>query len=117
MRSSILRRDLAEHNDHIFKYLLLRMSATGRSYTPNFFTVQYIIIQAILGRKSMKTFNVTDEKNSMSIRFLTVKNNSHAAMRISFAQLLEKGCQHGEEDFKNKICHKKSTSPVKSQDN
>ena len=28
----------------------------------NFFKVQYIIIQAILGRKSMKKFAVTNEK-------------------------------------------------------
>ena len=33
----------------------------------------------------------------MSIRLLTVKNNSHADMRTSNAQLLEKGCQHEEE--------------------
>ena len=40
----------------------LRMSATGRYYTQNFSTVQYIIIQAMLSRKSMKKFAVTDEK-------------------------------------------------------
>ena len=45
-----------------------------------FFKVQYIIIQAILSRKSMKKFAVTDEK--YSIRLLTVKNNLHADMRI-----------------------------------
>ena len=38
------------------------MSATGRSYTQKFFKVQYIIIQAILSRKSMKKFAITDEK-------------------------------------------------------
>ena len=38
------------------------MSATGRSYTQNFFKVQYIIIQAILSRKSTKKIMVTDEK-------------------------------------------------------
>ena len=37
------------------------MSTTGRSYT-DFFKVQYAIIQAILGRKSMKKFAVADEK-------------------------------------------------------
>ena len=42
--------------------LLSRMSATGRSYTQNFFKVKYIIIQAILSRKSIKKFAVTDEK-------------------------------------------------------
>ena len=81
----------------------LRMSATGRSYTQNFFEVQYIIIQAILSRKSTKTFAVTDEKYSVSITLLTIKDDSHADMRISHAQRLEKGCQHREEDSKNKI--------------
>ena len=45
----------------------------------------------------------------MSIRLLTVKNNSHVDMRTSHAQFWEKGCQYGEEDSKNKT----STSPVK----
>ena len=44
----------------------------------------------------MKKFTVTDEKA------FDGKNNSHADMRTSHAQLLEKGCQHGEEDSKNK---------------
>ena len=39
----------------------------------------------------------------MPIMLLTVKNNSHADMRTCQAQFLEKGCQHGEEDSKNKI--------------
>ena len=43
------------------------------------------------------------KKYSVSIRLLTVKNNSHADMSTSHAQLLEKGFQHGEEDSKNKI--------------
>ena len=43
---------------------VLRISATGRSYTQNFLKVQYVIIQAIFSRKSMKTFAVTDEKIS-----------------------------------------------------
>ena len=38
------------------------MSATGRSYTQNFFKVQCIIIQAILSRKLMEKITVTDEK-------------------------------------------------------
>ena len=62
--------------------------------------VQYIIIQAILSRKSMSCYRW---QYSMSIRLLTVKNNSHADMRTSHTQLLGKGCQHGKEDFKNKI--------------
>ena len=43
------------------------------------------------------------KKYSVSIKLLTVKNNSHADMRTSHAQLLGKGFQHGEEDPKNKI--------------
>ena len=69
------------------------MSATGRSYTQIFFKVQYII-QAILSRKSMKKFTVTDEK---------IKNNGHTDLRTSHAQLLERGCQYKEEDYENKI--------------
>ena len=79
------------------------MSATGRSYTQNFLKVQYIIIQAILSRKSMKNLQLPMKKYSISLTLLTVKNNSHADMRTSHAQLLEKGCQHGEEDSKNKV--------------
>ena len=79
------------------------MSATGRSYAQNFFEVEDIIIQAILSRKSMKNLQLPMKEYSMSIRLLTVKNNSHADMRTFHAQLLEKGCQHGEEDSKNRI--------------
>ena len=51
------------------KKVVLRVSATGRSYIQHFFKVQYIIIQAILSRKSMK-------KYSLSIKLLIVKNKS-----------------------------------------
>ena len=85
------------------KLLFLRMSATERSYTQNFFKVRYIIIQAIRSRKSIKNLQLPMKKYSMSVRLLTVKNNSHEEMRTSHAQLLEKGCQHGDEDSKNKI--------------
>ena len=47
------------------------------------------------------------KKYSMSIRLLTIKNSSHADMRTSRAQLLEKGCQRGEEDYKNKMLSEK----------
>ena len=79
------------------------MSATGRSYTQNFFKVQYVIIQAILSRKSMKNFAVTNEKIFRVYKSFDLKNNSHADMRTSHAHLLEKSFQHGEEDSKNKI--------------
>ena len=39
----------------------------------------------------------------MSINLLKVKYNSHADVSTSHAQRLEKGCQHGDEDSKNKI--------------
>ena len=45
----------------------------------DFFKVQDTIIQVVLGRKSMKKFTVTDEKYSVSVRLLTVKN---AVIRI-----------------------------------
>ena len=85
----------------------------GRSYTQNSLNVQYIIIQGILGRKSMKKCAVTDEKCSVYVRLLTLKDNSYADMRTSHAQLLEKGCQHGDKGSNNKTFHKKSRSLVK----
>ena len=63
----------------------------------------YIIIQAILGRKSTKNLQLPIKKCFVSIRVLTVKNNGHGDIRTSYAQLLEKGFQRGEEDSKNKI--------------
>ena len=81
----------------------LKMSATGRSYTQNFCKVQYIIIHAIIGRKSMRKF----EKIFHVCKVFDRKYNSHADMRTPRAQLLEKGCQHGKEDSKNKILSQK----------
>ena len=50
----------------------------------------------------MKKFAVTDEKIFHVNEAFDHKNNSHANMKTSHAQRLEKGCQHGEEDSKNK---------------
>ena len=75
--------------------ICLRMSATVE-----FFKVQYIIIQAILGRKSMK-------KYSMSVMLLTVRYKSHVDMRTSKAQLLEKGVSMERKTPKIKFCRKK----------
>ena len=72
-------------------------------HTENSFKVQHIIIQAILSRKSMKKIAVTDEKIFHVCKAFDRKLNSHADMRTSDAQLLQKGCQHGEDDSKNKI--------------
>ena len=47
------------------------------------------------------------KKYSMSVRPLTVKNNNHADMRTSHAQLLRKSCQYGEDDSKNNILSQK----------
>ena len=68
-----------------------------------FFKVQYIIIQSILSRKSMKKFAVIDEKIFHVYKAFDRKNNSYADMRTSHTQLSGKGCQHGEKDSKNKI--------------
>ena len=53
------------------------------------------------------------KKYSMSVRPLTVKNNSHADMRTSHAQLSGKAVSMERTTTKIKFCHKKSTSPVK----
>ena len=50
----------------------------------------------------MKKLQLQMKTYSVSIRLLTVKNNSHADMRTSHAQRLEKSFQHREEDSKNK---------------
>ena len=47
------------------------------------------------------------KKYFVSIRFLTVKNNSHADLRTSHAKRSEKGCQYREEDSENKILSQK----------
>ena len=78
------------------------MSATGRSYTQNFLKVQNIIIQAILGRKLMKTFTVTDEKIFRVYKPHARKNNSHTDLRTTERKTT-----------KIKFCHKKSTLQVK----
>ena len=92
----------------------LRMSAIGKPYTQNFLKVQHISMQAILGRKLMKKITVTDEKYSLSIRLLTIKNNSHADLRSSHTQLSEKDCQYIEEDSENKILSQEEYIPVKT---
>ena len=56
----------------------------------------------------MKKFAVTDEKIFHVCKAFDCKNNSHVEMRSSHAQLLEKGCQHAEEDSKNKILSQKN---------
>ena len=43
------------------------------------------------------------KKYSVSIRLLTVRNNSHMDWKTSQPQLLEKICQYREEDYENKI--------------
>ena len=51
----------------------------------------------------MKKFAVTDKQIFHVYEAFTIKNNSHADMRTSHAQLLEKDCQHGEEASKHII--------------
>ena len=41
----------------------------------------------------MKKITVTDEKNYVSVRLLTVKNNGHKDSRTFHAQLSGIGCQ------------------------
>ena len=79
------------------------MSATGRSYIQHFLKVQRIIIQAMISRESMKKIMVTDDKNFVSIRLLTVKDNIHTVLGTSREQFLGKSSQYREEDSENKI--------------
>ena len=66
----------------------------------------------------MKKFAVTDEKIVHVKKAFDRKNSSHADMRTFHVQLLEKGCQHGEEDSKNKkFVIKRVHHWSKSQDN
>ena len=44
----------------------------------------------MLSRKSMKKIIFTDEKYSVSMRLLTVKDNIHTELRTSHAQVLGK---------------------------
>ena len=89
------------------------MTATGRSYLQNFLKVQYIIIQAILSRKSGKKSTATDDKNSVykafdSIRYQWYKSGDFPPTAF------RKCCQYREKGFKNKIMpFKKSTLPMK----
>ena len=48
----------------------------------------------------MKKFPVNDEKIFCVCKAFDHKNNSHADLMTFHAQLLEKGCQHGEENSK-----------------
>ena len=89
------------------------MPATGRSYTQIFLKVQYINIQAILSRKSMKKIAVADEKLFHVYKAFEGKNNRHADMRTTHSQLLEKVVSMERKTPKIKFCHKRSTTPVK----
>ena len=52
------------------------------------------------------------KKFFMSMRLLTVKDNSRKDLRTSHAQFLEKGSQRGRKTSKIKFCHKKRTLPA-----
>ena len=51
----------------------------------------------------MKQFTVTDDKNSVFVRLLTVKDTIGTSLGPSHSQLSGKGCQYREEDSKSKI--------------
>ena len=55
----------------------------------------------------MKKIAVTNQKIFHVYKAFDRKNDSHADMKTSDAQLLGKGCQHGEENSKNKILSQK----------
>ena len=62
-----------------------------------------LLFKLYLAENQSKNLQLPMKKYFMSVKLLNVKNNSHADMTTSHTQLLGKGCQHGEEDFKNKI--------------
>ena len=82
--------------------LHLRMSVTDPTCRI-FLKFTILLFNLYFVENRLKSLQLPMKKYSMSIRLLTIKNNSHADMRTSHAQLLEKGCQHGEEASKNKI--------------
>ena len=49
----------------------------------------------------MKKIIVTDEKYSVSIRLLTMKDDIHTDLKTSQAQLLRKSSQYREENSEN----------------
>ena len=63
----------------------------------------------------MKKFAVTDElkKYFVFMRLLIIKNNSHADMRTSHAQLLKKAFSMERKSPKVKFSHKMTTLLVK----
>ena len=79
------------------------MFAAGRSCTQNFLKFSILLFKLYLVENRSKNLQLPMKKYSMSIRLFTVKSNSYEDMRTSYAQVLEKGCQHEEEDSKNKI--------------
>ena len=62
-----------------------------------------LLFKLYLVENRRKNLQLPMKKHFVFIRFLTVKNNSHADMRSSHKQVLEKGFQHGDEESTNKI--------------
>ena len=96
MRHQISNRCLG--NQVFFSFQVLKDVCDRKVLHTELFKVQYIIIQAIFSRKSMKKFTVTDEKD--------LKNKSDKDLRTSHSQRSEKGCQCGvEKKFITKRVH------------
>ena len=80
------------------------MSATGRSYTHDFFESSVCYYSSKPWSKiAEKNLQLPMKKYSLSIRLLTVKNSGNADLRTSHAQLSKKACQPKEDDSENKI--------------
>ena len=79
------------------------MTATRRSNLQTFLEVQYIIIQAILGQKSMKKFTVTNEKKFWVCKTFDRKRYQWYEFEDFPPTASEKGFQYRKEDSKNKM--------------
>ena len=74
---------------------------------PTEFFKSPVYYSSYIYRNLTKKFTVADERNSMFIRLLTVKDTSDTNLRTSYPQLSGKGCQYREEDSKNQFVFKR----------
>ena len=72
-------------------------------HTDFFLKFSILLFKLYLGENRWKNLQLPMKKYSVSIRLLTITNNSHTDLRTSHAQISGKGCQYKEEDYENKV--------------